>query len=92
VYALVFLGKAVRELKAVDRAYQRIIRAKLQILAKNPAVLKNNIKRLGRTAEGLYRLRVGTYRVIFKKDEHRLVILVIRIGHRKDVYQSIDEG
>ncbi|MEW6405945.1 MAG: type II toxin-antitoxin system RelE/ParE family toxin [Chloroflexota bacterium] len=40
--------------------------------------------------ENLFRLRVGSYRVDFKKEETDLLIIVIRIGHRKDVYLSVD--
>jgi len=86
VYRLVFLDKALDEFKKIDRARQRIIRAKLVILTINPAALKNNIKRLGGPEEGLYRLRVGSYRVVFKKDESRLIILIVRVGHRKEIY------
>jgi mRNA interferase RelE/StbE len=86
VYRLVFLDKALDELEKVDRARQKIIKAKLLILARNPAALKNNIKRLGGPDETLYRLRIGAYRVIFKKDDDRLVILIVRVGHRKEIY------
>ncbi|HPG35217.1 MAG TPA: type II toxin-antitoxin system RelE/ParE family toxin [bacterium] len=37
----------------------------------------------------IYRLRVADYRVIFEKKDAELVILVIRIGHRKEVYFDI---
>jgi len=47
MYKLKFLGKAQNDLKNIDRAHQKIIKEKLLILAKNPEVLKNNIKRLG---------------------------------------------
>jgi mRNA interferase RelE/StbE len=86
VYQLVFLDKALDELKKIDRARQKIIKAKLLILARNPAALKNNIRRLSGPEEALYRLRIGAYRVIFKKDITRLIILVVRIGHRREVY------
>ncbi len=86
MYTLVFLDKARDELKRIDRARQRIIKAKLLILAKNPAALKNNIRRLSGPEEALYRLRIGAYRVVFKKDRARLIILVIRVGHRSEIY------
>ena len=76
------------ELRKIDRARQRIIKAKLLILAKNPAALKNNIRRLSGPEEALYRLRIGAYRVIFKKDEAHLVILVVRVGHRREIYSE----
>jgi mRNA interferase RelE/StbE len=86
VYQLVFLDRSLHELKKIDRARQKIIKAKLLILARNPAALKNNIRRLNGPEEALYRLRIGAYRVIFKKEESRLMILVVRVGHRREVY------
>ncbi len=56
--------------------------------AEDPEALKNNIKRLKGDLEDLYRLRVGRYRIIFRKNGKELVILIVRIGHRKDVYLS----
>ena len=37
--------------------------------------------------EGLRRLRVGRYRVVYEWQQQQLVVLVVRIGHRKDVYR-----
>lgn len=81
-----FLGRALDDLSRIDRPHQRIIKEKLLILAENPEALKNNIRRLKGDVEDLYRLRVGSYRVIFKKDGMDLTILIIRIGHRKEIY------
>ena len=89
MYKLKFLGKAQSDLKNIDRAHQKIIKEKLLILANNPEVLKNNIKRLGGTKNDYYRLRVGNYRVIFKKEEKQLIIIIVRIGHRKEIYFSL---
>ncbi len=88
MYKLVFLDKAADEFKKIDRKKKKIIKSKLLILARNPAALKNNIRRLSGPEETLYRLRIGAYRVIFKKDEARFVILVVRVGHRREIYSE----
>jgi mRNA interferase RelE/StbE len=87
VYALRFLDSAVRDFRKIDLPFQAIIKEKLLILAENPDVLKNNITRLSGTHEAYYRLRVGNYRVVYEKREKELVILIIRIGHRGEVYR-----
>ncbi|MCK4931839.1 MAG: type II toxin-antitoxin system RelE/ParE family toxin [Candidatus Aminicenantes bacterium] len=88
MYKLRFLDKALDDLKKIDKPHQVIIKEKLSILAKNPSVLSNNIKKISGTKEKLYRLRIGSYRVIFKKEKDKLIIIVIRIGHRKEIYIS----
>jgi len=91
LFELKFLGRAMDDLRRIDRAHQRIIKAKLLILAENPEALKNNIRRIAGADEPLYRLRIGSYRVIFKKDQNAFVVLIIRIGHRKSVYLAFDK-
>lgn len=88
MYELKFLGRALNDLKRIDKPHQRIIKAKLLVLAENPEALKNNIKRLA-ADEDYFRLRVGSYRVIFKKEDLLLLILIVRIGHRKEIYLSL---
>jgi mRNA interferase RelE/StbE len=90
VYHLKFLGKALDELKRIHKPHQKIIKEKLLILADNPEALKNNIQRLSGAKERFFRLKVGSYRIIFKKEEKELLILIIRIGHRQQIYQSMD--
>ncbi len=89
MYQLKFLGKAEKDLQSIDLPHRKIIKEKLLLLAKNPEVLKNNIKKLSGAKENYYRLRVGNYRVIFQRKAKELVILVIRIGHRREIYFSL---
>ncbi|MFN5473062.1 MAG: type II toxin-antitoxin system RelE family toxin, partial [Pseudanabaena sp.] len=37
--------------------------------------------------DNLYRIRVGNYRIIYSIQDNQLLILVLKIGHRRDVYQ-----
>jgi mRNA interferase RelE/StbE len=90
VYKIRFLGRALDDLSRIDRPHQRIIKEKLIILAENPEALKNNIKRLDGDIGDLFRLRVGRFRIVFKKNKTELLILIVRIGHRKDVYVSLN--
>ncbi len=62
--------------------YGRVIRAidSLEIIPFLGKALKGELK-------GLYSLRVGSYRVIYEVHQHRLLVRVIDLGHRKEVYK-----
>jgi len=38
--------------------------------------------------EDLYRIRIGVYRVIYEIIDDRLIITVVKVGHRKDIYRK----
>ncbi len=86
MYEIEFLKEAYEEFKRLDRPVQELIKKKLEILAQNPEALKNNIKPLKGKYSRLYRLRVGNYRVIYRIYQEKLLILIVRIGHRKEIY------
>ena len=86
MYNLQFLNSAKNELKKLDKVTQKVIKEKLLKLINNPNDLKNNIKSLKGDYKGKYRLRVSSYRVIYKLDNDKVIILVVRIGHRKEIY------
>ena len=83
---LKFLNSAKKEFASLEKNIQKQIKEKLLILCENEELLKNNIKPLKGKYKGKYRLRVGNYRIIYEKFENELIILVIRIAHRKEVY------
>jgi mRNA interferase RelE/StbE len=86
MYSLHFLTSAQKELKKLDYIAQKHIKEKLILLVENPEILKNNIKPLKGEHKGKFRLRVNQYRIIFQIKESELIITIIRIGHRKEVY------
>ena len=86
MYELHFLSSAKKEFMKLNTPAQKIIKEKLLILVTNPDTLKNNIKALKGEYKGKFRLRINRYRVIFQVKDEELIIIVVRIGHRKEVY------
>ena len=85
-YTVEFLKTAVEELEGLSTNAQRQIVKKID-------GLKNDPKPAGviqlKSPEKFLRLRVGDYRVIYLVEGKRLVILVVKIGDRKDVYDDL---
>ncbi|MEA1879265.1 MAG: type II toxin-antitoxin system RelE/ParE family toxin [Campylobacterota bacterium] len=87
MYALVFLTSAKKEFKKLDNVAQKRIKEKLTLLVENPELLKNNIKPLKGIHQGLFRLRINQYRIVFQIKDDELIITIVRVGHRKEVYE-----
>jgi mRNA interferase RelE/StbE len=83
-YRVVLSDRAERELRSLDREPQLRIVTALRQLATDPR-RNPRVKRLsGRNG---YRMRVGDYRVLFQIEDSRLTVLVVQIGHRREVYR-----
>jgi len=74
--------EALKALAKMDSKAAKQIVAKVEQLANDPASLANNVKKL--TGRPEYRLRVGDYRVIYS--ETLVVLNVIKVGHRREIY------
>lgn len=83
MYQVEFTNRAIKNLKKIDSKYQSLIIDKLESLAKNP-MTATNIKHLIGTKYN--RLRVADYRIIYELQDAEVIILVIDINHRKDIY------
>ncbi len=82
-YEVEFRPAALRELRKMDRSTQPRIRGAIALLAQDP---RPPASRQLRGRDG-YRLRVGDYRIIYTIDDGVLLIVVVTIGHRREVYQ-----
>lgn len=74
---------AAKALQRMDLPTSKRIRGKIRQLADDPAALVNNVTAL-KGGEGLMRLRVGDWRVIYT--DELVVLKVIRVGPRGSVY------
>lgn len=83
-YQLVYTKRAVKDIQRLDRVAKQRIKTALEKYCEDPLRFAH---KLTNPALGTYRFRVGNYRVIFDLEEDTLIIL--RVGHRKDIYRSI---
>ena len=84
MYKVVLTKSAEKELLKIPRVYSENIVKHLVELINNPR--PNGCKKLS-GYEDIYRIRVGMYRIVYRIEDDILYIEVIKIGHRKDVYQ-----
>ena len=92
-YSLDFDKKASKDLLSLDKSVRNFILDELEIFINNfdedyekELIKIKKIKSLQGEFKGLFRLRLRTYRIIYEKQNGKLIILVLRVSHRKDVY------
>ncbi|WP_343224736.1 type II toxin-antitoxin system RelE/ParE family toxin [Pelagicoccus sp. SDUM812005] len=83
LFDLKFASSVRKDLKKIHKKEVIKILSEIQKLAEDPR--PTNCKKL--TNEELYRIRIGNYRVIYEISDERLIVHVIKVGHRKDVYK-----
>lgn len=87
-YKLEFASRAAREFRKLPPQEQQRISVSIDRLIVNPYP-PGSQKVQGHS--DLFRIRVGNYRVIYDIQDDILIVLVVRIGHRRDVYRNMDE-
>jgi len=83
-YKLEFAPSVRKDLKKIHKKEVLRILAAVEDLAKGPR--PNGSKKL--TNEELYRIRIGNYRVLYEIHDNRLIVHVVKIGHRKNIYKK----
>ena len=85
MYTVQLLDEAINELACLDKPIAKRIIKKIKWLAENI----ENIQPEGLTGElaGLYKLRVGSYRIIYEILEDENLIIIYAIGHRSKIYK-----
>lgn len=86
-YAFRFTAAAQRQLRAISRPDAMRILTALTALGDDPYREGADVKKLTGLS-GLYRLRAGGYRAACQVNDAELVVLVVKLGDRRDVYRN----
>lgn len=84
VYDIKIVGAAKRQIRKLSRENQIRIFDKIEKLSTNPR--PKGYKQL-KTEDKLFRVRVGDYRIVYKIQDAVLIILILRIAHRREIYR-----
>lgn len=87
-FRVVFIESARKELKKLDKYTQKIILLWLQKNLDGCTDPRIHGKALTANKVGQWRYRVGDYRILASIEDDKLVILVIAVGHRREVYSK----
>jgi mRNA interferase RelE/StbE len=83
-YDVQFAASAARFFRKLEPPLQRRLARAIDALAINPrpyGVVKLTDE------DDLYRLRVGEYRIVYKIQDSQLIVLIVAVGHRRDIYR-----
>lgn len=83
-YRLEFTTGADRQFRNLPQDVQERLTPSIDALLRNPR--PPGIKKL--KGEDAYRLRVGDYRIIYEVHDKVLIVLVVGVGHRREVYRK----
>jgi len=86
-YALLYTREAKKKIEKLDPSIKKIIKKAIESLKTNP--LKG--KALSYELAGLRSLRASDYRIIYRVKEKQLIIIVISVGYRREVYKRLKE-
>jgi mRNA interferase RelE/StbE len=84
-YCIKILPQAVEDIRALPVHIRRQIDRKILLLADNPR--PHGTKALKGDLAGLYRYRSGDYRIVYQVADKVVTVIIVRIRHRKDVYE-----
>lgn len=85
-YQVQLATKAAKLLRKLDRPVQARLVAAIAALGQDPRPAE--VKALT-GHPGLLRVRVGDYRIVYTVDDGRLIVLVLQLGHRRNVYEFL---
>jgi mRNA interferase RelE/StbE len=83
-YRVEFSPRADRDFDALPRHVKAPVKARIDALAVNPR--PHGVERMSGESD-VYRVRSGTYRIVYQIRDRVLTVLLLKIGHRREVYR-----
>ena len=87
MYKVKISENAIKSLKNLDKEIARMIIAWIENNLEGTSDPRKRGKGLSHDKKGIWRYRVGNYRILANIRDNELIILVIEFGHRKDIYK-----
>lgn len=85
-YRIEFSRCAEKQFKKLPSQIQQLLRPQIDALVENPR--PTGVKKL-EGEDNRYRIRVGNYRVVYEVQQEVLLVILLRIGHRREVYRKL---
>jgi mRNA interferase RelE/StbE len=82
-FQVILTQEVTRQLSKLEKTISNRITDKLQSIRGNPYLYVRKLR-----GSDFYRLRVGDYRIIMTIDNGKMIILVIEVGHRRNIYKN----
>lgn len=83
-YKLEIKKSAAKEIERLPSKDMKAVLEKIESLSDNPR--PHDCKKL--SAQEKYRVRCGSYRILYSIEDNILIVFVVKVGHRKDVYRG----
>ncbi len=90
LYTVDFAPRTEDQLNLIPKHTRKLILDRIDKLKENPR--PENVEPLHGADKGLFRIRQGDYRIVYSIQDQKLLILIVRVVNRKEVYKKKHKG
>ena len=87
IYALKYEEKAVKQIRKLDPSARRLIKSWIEKNLLNTDNPRQHGKALTGSLSQFWRYRVGDYRILAEINDTEIVIIIVEVGHRREIYR-----
>jgi mRNA interferase RelE/StbE len=87
-YSVQLTKSAAKEFKKLPNTIKKKVLEAFHFLSQNPYSEILKVKKM-KGPIALFRIRIGDYRIVYEIVDKKLIVVIIKIGHRKEVYQKL---